>query len=131
MLPAITRLALAFPAVTIVVDHCGGSYSPRHMPVDSPAFEQWCRDLGDLARRCPNVVLKLGGAQLGGFGFGRRDRPERPVNSLELAAALLPYFRAAVAAFGPGVAVPPPLRARRRACGVDVGMHRSPPHCDS
>ena len=61
LIPSVARLARAFPHVTIVVNHCGGSYSARHLPLGSPAFGAWRRDLADLAS-CPNVVCKLGGA---------------------------------------------------------------------
>lgn len=101
LIPSVTRLAKAFPNVTIVLNHLGGSVSPQHMPLGSQRFIQWQADLTQLAE-CQNVYCKIGGAQMGakGFKFGMDDN-EKPVGSVELAQALLPWFGFAISTFGP------------------------------
>jgi predicted TIM-barrel fold metal-dependent hydrolase len=96
----LTDLARAFEDTVIVFDHFGGPlgigpYADHREEV----FEQWSRDVAELAR-CPNVVAKLGGLvmPINGFGFHRN---ERPATSDEIVAATGPYHRHALECFGP------------------------------
>lgn len=98
-LPDLVALARAFPATTIVVDHCGGPlgigpYAGRHEAV----FSHWRLAIAELAL-CPNVVVKLGGLgmKIGPSGFHRRDRPP---DSMALASAYRPWIETCIEAFG-------------------------------
>ena len=98
-LPDVTALAKKFPNQPIVMDHCGGPlglgfYAQRRDEV----FQQWKRDIGDLAK-CPNVMIKLGGLgmRVNGFDFNKRDWPP---TSGELATAWKPYVETCIEAFG-------------------------------
>jgi len=99
-LPALTELARAFPGTKIVLDHFGGPlgigpYEGRRAAV----FEEWKRDLAELAR-CPNVVAKLGGINMPVNGFGWHKRPAPPTSD-ELAAATREYYLHTIDRFGP------------------------------
>jgi predicted TIM-barrel fold metal-dependent hydrolase len=98
-IPELVELAAAFPDTTIVLDHMGGPlgvgpYAGKRQDV----FAAWHKNLAELAR-CPNVVVKLGGRTMtmSGFGWHKRDAPP---NSVELAAAMTPYYRTCIDCFG-------------------------------
>ncbi|WP_375463921.1 amidohydrolase family protein [uncultured Methylobacterium sp.] len=100
-LPELTDLARAFPATTIVLDHCGGvlgagAYAGRRDAV----FAHWSRAIRTLAE-CANVVVKLGGLgmRINGFGF---EAGAAPPSSEDLARAWRPYIETCIDAFGPG-----------------------------
>lgn len=99
-LPELTDLARAFPATTIVVDHCGGvlgigAYAGRRDEI----FADWSRAIRTLAE-CSNVVIKLGGLgmRINGFGF---EAGAVPPSSEDLARVWSPYFETCIDAFGP------------------------------
>jgi L-fuconolactonase len=81
-LPAVTLLADACPATTIVLDHLGKP------DVAGSLLEPWSADLAALAQR-PNVVCKISGLVTGGGGTGWDI------------ARLQPYVRHALSVFGP------------------------------
>ena len=92
-------LARAFPAVPIVLDHIGGPigigfYAGKQEEV----LQHWKNGMVELAT-CHNVVVKLGGfgMPLGGFGWHERDLP---ATSLDIAAAMAPYYRHCIEVFG-------------------------------
>jgi L-fuconolactonase len=92
-------LAEKFPDTTIVVNHTGGPlgvgwYKGRHEEV----FRDWKKNIAELAK-CPNVFMKLGGLGMPRCGFGWHERP-RPPDSMELAAAMTPYFDFCMEKFG-------------------------------
>ena len=96
----LTDLARAYPATTIVLDHCGGvlgigPYAGRRDAV----FAQWSRSMRALAA-CPNVVVKLGGLgmRINGFGF---ETGAVPPSSQQLAQAWTPFMETCIEAFGP------------------------------
>ena len=99
-LPDLANLADRYPGVTIVVNHLGGKIDP-----DAGADEvaNWRRCI-DAVARCPNVVLKVGGAQqaagswLPPFHMHRRDQP---IGSEELCELMYAYYIYAIEAFGP------------------------------
>jgi predicted TIM-barrel fold metal-dependent hydrolase len=98
-LPALAKLARAFPDTRIVVNHCGGivgiaRYAGQHQEV----FRRWKQGLTEIAA-CPNVMIKLSGLgmRLGGFGF--EDLEQAP-SSLELAKAWRPWIESCIEAFG-------------------------------
>jgi predicted TIM-barrel fold metal-dependent hydrolase len=99
-LPAVTELARAFPATTIILNHLGGPlgigpYEGRRAEI----FPQWKKDMAELAG-CPNVVVKLGGINMPANGFGWHRRPSPPTSD-ELAAATRDYYLHAIDRFGP------------------------------
>lgn len=92
-------LARAFPETTIVVNHTGGPLGVgRHAERGQEAIEEWKRGIGELAA-CANVTMKLGGLGMPRCGFGWH-RLSEPPGSVELAAAMGPYFRFCIDAFG-------------------------------
>ena len=101
-LPQVRDLALAFPGVSIVLDHIGGpiAIGPFAGQRETQVFDAWKRDVEALAG-CPNVVAKLGGCGMPTYGFGFEDRNQPPPDSKALAAAWKPYFEWVIAAFGP------------------------------
>jgi predicted TIM-barrel fold metal-dependent hydrolase len=99
-LPELRDLALAFPGTTIILNHVGaplliGPYAERRDAV----FGQWAADLARLAA-CPNVVVKIGGLGMPGFGFGFSER-EIPPSSDELAECWRPFVATCLREFGP------------------------------
>ncbi|PZW39294.1 putative TIM-barrel fold metal-dependent hydrolase [Humitalea rosea] len=100
-LPQVLALARAVPALTIVVNHCGGPlgigpFAGRRAEV----FATWRLAMAALAS-CPNVVVKLGGLAMEVIGFDFHRQPEPP-DSLALAAAWRPYVEACIEMFGAG-----------------------------
>jgi predicted TIM-barrel fold metal-dependent hydrolase len=90
-LPELVDLARAFPQVTIILDHIGaplgvGPYAGKRDEV----FRAWSRGIAALAS-CPNVFVKLGGVGSLRSGYDWHERAVKP-SSVELAAALRPYF---------------------------------------
>jgi predicted TIM-barrel fold metal-dependent hydrolase len=90
-LPELVDLARAFPQVTIILDHIGaplgvGPYAGKRDEV----FQAWSRGIAALAG-CPNVFVKLGGVGSLRSGYDWHERLVKP-SSVELAAALRPYF---------------------------------------
>ena len=93
-------LARAVPETTMVLDHVGtpvgvGPYESLREEI----FEQWTRDIEDLAA-CPNVVAKLGGLAMPDNGFGW-DRAQRPPTSDEVVASQRRYYLHVIEQFGP------------------------------
>jgi predicted TIM-barrel fold metal-dependent hydrolase len=77
--------------VTIILDHIGaplgvGPYAGKRDEV----FQAWSRGIAALAG-CPNVFVKLGGVGSLRSGYDWHERLVKP-SSVELAAALRPYF---------------------------------------
>jgi len=99
-LPDLAKLADRYPGVTIIVNHLGGKIDPE---ASADEFANWQRCI-DAVARCPNVVLKVGGAQqaagdwLPPFHMHRR---EQPIGSEELCELMYPYYIHAIEAFGP------------------------------
>ncbi len=99
-LPDLARLADAYPGVTIIVNHLGGKIDP-----DASADEvaNWRRCI-DAVARCPNVVLKVGGAQQAAGDWKppfHMHRREQPIGSKELCELMYAYYIHAIEAFGP------------------------------
>jgi L-fuconolactonase len=98
-MPAVTALARAFPATTIVLNHFGGPLGIGPYEGRAEIFGQWKKDIAELAR-CPNVVVKLGGINMPVNGFGWHRRPLPPTSD-ELVAATRDYYLHAIDQFGP------------------------------
>lgn len=99
-IPDLANLALAFPGMPIVLNHCGGiARAGRHAQRKDEVYPEWAAALRDLAA-CPNVMVKLGGLgmPLSGFGFDTRTRP---ASSQELAQAWRPWIEHCIELFGP------------------------------
>ncbi len=97
--PELADLARAFPGTTIVLDHMGGPlgigpYAGRREEV----FDAWRRNIAELAH-CANVFVKLGGRTMSMSGFGWHKRA-MPPGSVELAAAMAPYYESCIEHFG-------------------------------
>jgi L-fuconolactonase len=97
----LVRIAEAHPELTIIANHLGGG---RIDPDATDAeFGRW-RELIDTLASRPNIVMKLGGAQMRvgpwepPFHMNRRAKP---IGSEELAASLHRWYAHALAAFGP------------------------------
>ena len=99
-LPVLADLASRFPGVPVIVNHLGGKIDP-----DAGADEsaRWRACIDEIAR-CPNAVMKLGGAQqrVGAWEPPfHSHRRARPIGSEELCELLYPYYIQAIEAFGP------------------------------
>ncbi|MEX2297994.1 MAG: amidohydrolase family protein, partial [Dongiaceae bacterium] len=93
------ELARAAPGTTLVLDHFGtplgvGPYAQNR----DKMFEQWKRDIADIAR-CDNVVAKLGGLAMPDNGFGW-DRAAIPARSDDIVAAHRLFYLHAIECFG-------------------------------
>ena len=97
-LPALARLARAFPETKIVVDHCGGIVRVGGYGGRSDIHDSWKVAISELAN-CPNVMIKLSGLgmRLSGFGF---DEGPRAPSSTQLAETWRPWVEHIVASFG-------------------------------
>ena len=92
-------LARAVPGTLMVLDHFGtplgvGPYAGRREEI----FEEWKRDISDIAR-CENVVAKLGGLAMPDNGFGWH-LAARPPTSDEFVAAQGRYYLHTIECFG-------------------------------
>jgi len=92
-------LAGAFPALTIVVNHCGtplgiGAYAGKRDEV----FTRWSASIKRLAAH-PNVFLKVGGLGMRYNGLGFAERAEPP-SSEDVAAVCRPWVDTCLQAFG-------------------------------
>jgi len=92
-------LAENFPDTTIVVNHTGGplgvgGYRGKHEEV----FNGWKKNIAELSK-CPNVFMKLGGLGMPRCGFGWHEM-SKPPDSMQLAAAMRPYFNFCIEKFG-------------------------------
>ncbi len=98
-LDEVVDLARNLPDLTIVLNHLGtplnsGPYEHRR----EQAFSEWQAAMARVAR-CPNVVLKLGGAGIHVVGF-RFHEQALPPDSLALAQAFKPYVHTCIELFG-------------------------------
>ena len=99
-LPALAKLANAQPDLTIIVNHLGGRIDPES---GADEFAKWRRCI-DVIAGCPNVVMKVGGAQqrVGAWEPPfHMQRRAAPMGSEELCEMLYPWYSHAIAAFGP------------------------------
>ncbi len=99
-IPELTSLAKLFPDTTIIFDHFGGPLGiGPYRGLADPIFEQWCVDVGELAK-CPNVYPKLGGIvmPINGATWHKNDRP---ATSDEIVEATGRYHLKAIELFGP------------------------------
>jgi predicted TIM-barrel fold metal-dependent hydrolase len=93
------ELARAVPQTTMVLDHFGtplgvGPYATQREAI----FEEWKRDIADIAR-CENVVAKLGGLAMPDNGFGW-NAADNPPTSDEFRDAQGPYYLRTLECFG-------------------------------
>ncbi|MGE0625625.1 MAG: amidohydrolase [Pseudomonadales bacterium] len=99
-LPVLAELARSHPDVTVIVNHLGGRVDPDAPPEE---FEEWRASI-DAVAACPNVVMKLGGAQqrVGPWEppFHMHKRAT-PIGSEALCELVYPYYEYALEAFGP------------------------------
>ena len=99
-LPDLAKLASAYPEVPIIVNHLGGKIDPF---ASADEFANWRRCIDAIAR-CPNAVMKVGGAQQAAGSWEppfHMHRRERPIGSEELCELLYRYYIHAIEAFGP------------------------------
>ena len=105
-------LAKAFPATTIVLNHCGTPVAGLGDLETAPAcsgkqgeiIAQWKADITRIATECPNVVVKVGGFGLPHLGHALEQR-EAPVGSEELAEMIREPVMYTIEAFGAGRAM--------------------------
>jgi predicted TIM-barrel fold metal-dependent hydrolase len=98
-LDEVEDLARSFPDLTIVLNHMGtpihsGPFQGKHAQV----FGEWKSGMARVAR-CPNVMLKLGGAGIHVMGF-RFHENALPPDSQALADAFSPYVQTCIELFG-------------------------------
>ena len=99
-LPDLAKLADTHPSVPIIVNHLGGKIDPF---ATADEFANW-RQCIDAIARCPNAVMKVGGAQQAAGSWEppfHMHRRERPIGSEELCELLYRYYIHAIEAFGP------------------------------
>ena len=99
-LSELAEFARAVPDLTIVLNHIGGllrvgPYANR----DGEVLPEWRRGVEEVAK-CPNIVMKLGGAGQLRYGYYWHDR-EQAIGSEELAEALGPLMGHCIQQFGP------------------------------
>lgn len=97
------RLALRRPDLAVVLDHMGGAVGPGMVDDEgdlAAARNRWASELRSIAAECPNVYCKIGGSLMVANGF-HLHRRAAPISSAELAELLLPWWGAAIDAFGP------------------------------
>jgi predicted TIM-barrel fold metal-dependent hydrolase len=92
-------LVRAVPDTLCVLDHFGtplgvGRFADQREPI----FEQWKKDIAEIAR-CPNVYAKLGGLAMPDNGFGW-DKRGRTASTAELLQAQRRYYMHAIECFG-------------------------------
>lgn len=97
---AFAELAGAVPDTIMILDHFGtplgvGQYEGKREEI----FEQWKKDISDIAR-CANVVAKLGGLAMPDNGFGWHQRAIPPASD-EFVAAQKRYYLHTIECFGP------------------------------
>jgi predicted TIM-barrel fold metal-dependent hydrolase len=99
-LPELLDLARAFPATTIIVNHCGGPLGVGpYTGKRGQMYPQWKAAIVELAQ-CPNVHMKLGGLANPFFsGLSFRALPAAP-SSQQVADAFRPYVEVCIEAFG-------------------------------
>ena len=99
-LPVLAKLADAHPEVPVIVNHLGGRIDPG---AGTQEMAEWRRCIDAIAR-CPNAVMKVGGAQqrVGPWEppFHMHQRPE-PMGSEELCELLYPWYQYVIESFGP------------------------------
>ena len=94
------KLGQKFPEVTIIVNHLGGKVDPNDSTGD---IAEW-RECIDKISKCPNAVMKVGGAQQ---RVGAWEPPfhnnlrQSPIGSTELCDLLYERYIYAIEAFGP------------------------------
>ncbi len=99
-LPTLAKLGQKFPEVTIIVNHLGGKVDPNDSTGD---IAEW-RECIDKISKCPNAVMKVGGAQQ---RVGAWEPPfhnnlrQSPIGSTELCDLLYERYIYAIEAFGP------------------------------
>lgn len=98
-IPKLTALARAFPAVPMVLNHCGGilgigGYAGKRDEV----FATWSAHIRDLAT-CPNVMVKVGGLGMRLPGLGLEHGAIAPSSAM-LAEAWKPWMETCIQTFG-------------------------------
>ncbi len=101
-LPALAKLAAAYPEIPIIVNHLGGKIDPDADPATIARWQACIDSLADY----PNIVMKCGGAQqrVGRSWeppFHMYHRAEGPLGSEELCDLLFPFYRHAIETLGP------------------------------
>ena len=98
-LDELANLARAFPSACIILDHIGGPLGAGpYTGKRDEVFSAWSKGIAELSR-CPNVVVKLGGAGSTRSGYDWHERADQPA-SAEIAAAIKPYFEFCIEQFG-------------------------------
>ncbi len=99
-LPELVELAQTVPQLSIILNHMAGPLGiGPYVDKREEVFQQWRHKMAELSV-CENVCIKLGGRTLTMSGFGWH-KAERPPGSVELAAAMTPYFDTCIELFGP------------------------------
>ena len=98
-IPKLAALARAFPAVPMVLNHCGGilgigGYAGKRDEV----FATWAAHMRDLAT-CPNVMVKVGGLGMRLPGLGLEQGAIAPSSTM-LAEAWKPWMETCIQTFG-------------------------------
>ncbi len=98
-LDELADFANAVPDLTIVLNHVGGllrvgPYANR----DDEVLAEWRRGVA-AAAKCPNIIMKLGGAGQARYGYDWAGR-DVPVGSKELAGTLAPLMNHCIEQFG-------------------------------
>jgi L-fuconolactonase len=98
-LPKVSKLAAAFPATIILLNHTGLAMANGLSPSGrKDIFEAWRLNMRELARH-ENVFCKIGGLGASYWGFGFMEQTT-PVGHEELAQAWAPWVETAIEIFG-------------------------------
>ena len=98
-IPDLIDLARSFPAIPIILDHCGGPLG-LHAYADKrdDVFGEWRSAIRALAG-CTNVTVKIGGLGMRINGFDFHDQDDPP-DSDQLVQAWRPFIETCIEAFG-------------------------------
>jgi predicted TIM-barrel fold metal-dependent hydrolase len=100
-LAELAELAADFSDTRIILNHLGTPMGiGRYANGGAEGFEEWRRGLALVARQ-PNVMLKLGGLNMGLTGLAAPMDTSRPWTSEQMARAQSRHVRAAIDLFGP------------------------------
>jgi len=98
-IPKLAALARAFPAVPMVLNHCGGILGiGRYAGRRDEVFATWSANMRDLAT-CPNVMVKVGGLGMRLPGLGLEAGEIAPSSTM-LAEAWKPWMDSCIGLFG-------------------------------
>lgn len=100
ILGSVADLARAFPMLTVVLDHSGGTLGPKEFN-NGTDLAIWKETLRELASNA-NVRIKVGGLHMERNGFSLQGRGGSCKSSRQIADMMYPHYKYVIETFGPG-----------------------------